>query len=82
MKDKIRDILSEHINMSTNRPGPLADELTALMCYREVRAIGEWIGVEYLFLEDHYDCLIDQLSKYYPKGAILQAIEQVKKQMK
>lgn len=54
-----------------------ADELTALMCRREVRAfmegkaLMEWVGPVIIYLKGQYESQI-----------ILNAIEQVKKEMK
>jgi len=54
-----------------------ADQLTALMCYREVRAFMNgralmvWCGP-----------VIELLKDDYPKQLIMKAIEQVKKEMK
>lgn len=57
-----------------------ADQLTALMCYREVKAYLRAFG------EPYRECELDQIAEWlqsdYLEPIILQAIEQVKKEMK
>lgn len=78
MRDSILDILAEHINMSTNRSEPLADELTAFMCYREVRAYCKGRSV-FLTVPN---LLVALFKEYYPEQTIREAIEKVKNEQK
>lgn len=91
MKDKILKIINNNISISqSGYMNGQADiegvedtvsELTALMCYREVRAIIEWLGIEHLVEEYEY-VIVMQLKETYDTGLIWTAIEQVKNELK
>lgn len=89
MKDKINRILTKHIHAESHSEInlhtvhgiiPATDELTALMCYREVRA---YYQAYRDFDDNESDESIKQeilgtFSDDYPEEIILQAIKQVK----
>lgn len=56
------------------------EQLLQLMCYREVRAIIEWIGIDYLM--EYEESVVEQLGKTYDSDIVWDAIEQVKNEMK
>jgi hypothetical protein len=89
MKDKINDqinrIITKHVHTYCNSDinyhsvqgvVPAADELTALMCYREVRAfvegraLMEWVTPVIIYLKGRYE-----------STTIIKAIERVKKEI-
>lgn len=85
MKDKINRILTKHIHAQCHAEINLhtvqgiisaTDELTALMCYREVKAIIEWIGIDYL--TTYEESIVESLNKSYHSDMIWEAIEQFK----
>lgn len=57
------------------------NELQQLMCYREVKAILEYIGLDGLCPE-HEDALVMQLKTDYPTKIIWLAIDKVKTESK
>lgn len=58
------------------------DELEHLMCYREVRAIMEWVGRGFFDIPEFEDGLLAILSVHYPAETIWEAIEQYKNENK
>lgn len=97
MKDTILKIIQSkvHIQKARSLAGTevnilegeelAANELTALMCYREVRAYCAPIISFLGFIEDFEDtgnAIYKYLKDSYNEETILQAIEQVKKEQK
>lgn len=93
MKDKINRILTKHIHAQCHAEInlhtvqgiiPATQELTALMCYREVRAALEGTGdVSYFISHNSFIYWLKELLEPdYDEGIILQAIEQVKNEQK
>ena len=81
MEDRVRSIiLSQWGNLLG--VGKASEVITALMCYREVRAIMEWVGVTEFNIPEVEDGLVIQLKEHYNMKLVWQAIEQVKKEMK
>lgn len=80
MKDEILKIINTTVYYSDVTEGAkAADELQRLMCYREVRAIIEWVRIDY-FVPDYEEELVKQLENTYPTDMIWEAIEKVKKE--
>jgi len=91
MKDKIYKILYKSRGLFSFSPieqiipSIATEQLTALMCYREVRAYCAPIIAFYGFIEDFEDignAIYIYLKDSYNKEIILQAIEQVKNEQK
>jgi hypothetical protein len=78
MKEKIYDILTDHLNESPEMIHA-ADELTALMCYQGVKGIIFGMNLNVKFI-DNYKNLFIKWMPDYSEQTILQAIEQVKKE--
>lgn len=80
MKDKIQIIIDNNVCNAANYPdhvSPAADAMTALMCYREVRALTKGRSA-FLHVPNF---IIAILKDDYQKDDILKAIEQVKKEI-
>lgn len=88
MRDKIDGILKSHLRSYWGIM-PASDELTALMCYLEVRRwllTMDYAGLLHYNLksipESEYDDIVEVFHSEYPTGMIIQAIEQVKIELK
>jgi hypothetical protein len=57
-----------------------AEELTALMCYREVRAFIQGVGIRGYGKGETFAIAFNYLKKVYSEETIQQAIEQVQKE--
>lgn len=82
MKDKIIEVIDNNINtpFADHEFNSLVDQLAALMCYREVRAI---MTAKAVYPFHKYERqMFDYLKQYYPEQTILQAIEKVKNEQK
>lgn len=55
-----------------------ADELTALMCYREVRAIFEYLGHYYIKIPSVFNAVFNQLALEYPRPLVAASLEKYK----
>lgn len=55
------------------------EQLTQLMCYREVKGIVFGMSLNINFIDNYVGYFIQWLGKGYPEQTILQAIEQVKR---
>lgn len=97
MKDKINNIINSNISAALDADdqvwvygiGESVDELTALMCYREVRRYlltMDNVGLLHYNLksipESEYDDIVEVFQGQYSKEQILSAIEQVKNEQK
>jgi hypothetical protein len=78
MKDKLTEILSTLYKNKNHHDewDKAEEEIKALMCYWEVRAICKAYGANNAFVLP--DEIMDILGDRYPEQTILQAIEQVK----
>lgn len=90
MKNKILEILYKSRGLFSFSPiehiipSIAADQIIALMCYREVRVALLGSGDEDFFICDErfIEWLKELLEPDYPEAIILQAIEQVKNEQK
>jgi len=83
MKDKIKRAIDKHVFEVADKLCGLddaADEITALMCYLEVRAFMN--GIIYvnqsISAEEVVDCFVDT----YQRELVVAAIEQIKNEQK
>jgi hypothetical protein len=89
MKEQIQEIIERHlytvsdsIEVCDNLGGQsiAADELQALMCYREVKAIMSWH--QFASYPDYSMDIVYQLRDAYAPSLILSCIEKVKSKLK
>jgi len=80
MRAKIKAIF-EHQWGNLLGIGKSAKEIEILMCYREIRAVGEFVGRNYL-IPGYEDDLFEQLREDYPETVVTKAIEKYKNQKK
>jgi hypothetical protein len=87
MKAQIEEILRDNLcvtqcgvlNSSSDIAGieDVVKQIEKLMCYREVKAIYDWVEPEY-FQTDHEDGLVQQLENTYHTDLIWAAIDNCK----
>lgn len=88
MKEQINKLLTERIHIvstgnyhSVQGIIPTSEALEQIMCYREVRAIIDWVNWKW-WEDDFTEILIEQLSVAYTRETVLKAIDQYKSELK
>ncbi len=81
MKEQIYELIDSYAGMWNADKTALASKMESLMCYREVKAVIDWVN--WKWWEDEFtELLIEQLSINYSKEQILKSIEQYKSEQK